>query len=150
VAECIVGLAACAQRSYKPELAARLFGCAEGVLEALGTTVSASNMATFEALDAELLGPPRSVGRRLLEDDALEQARVLAQAPLPSPGAGLTQREAEVARLLARGLSNRQVADLLVITEKTAKNHAQKVLDKLGLRSRAQVAARADELGLRD
>jgi DNA-binding CsgD family transcriptional regulator len=62
---------------------------------------------------------------------------------------GLTSREHEVARLVARGFSNRELADELVITEKTAKNHVQRVLDKLGARSRAEVAARAEEFGLR-
>jgi non-specific serine/threonine protein kinase len=126
VAECIVGLAGVALRTDRPELAARLFGSAEAVLDELGTTVSASNMAAYEALGAGLLAAPRGAGRKLSEDDALAQARALARPPQPepeSPSAGLTQREADVARLLARGLTNKQIADLLVITEKTAKNH---------------------------
>jgi DNA-binding NarL/FixJ family response regulator len=53
-----------------------------------------------------------------------------------------------VAVLLARGRSNRQVAQEMVITEKTAKNHVQQVLQKLGVRSRAEVSARARELGV--
>jgi DNA-binding CsgD family transcriptional regulator/transcriptional regulator with XRE-family HTH domain len=62
---------------------------------------------------------------------------------------GLTAREYEVGLLLARGLTNRQVAEALVTAEKTAKNHVQRVLDKLGVRTRAELAARAEELGLR-
>jgi DNA-binding CsgD family transcriptional regulator len=62
--------------------------------------------------------------------------------------AGLTPREYEVARLVARGLSNREVADTLVINEKTAKNHVQRVLEKVGVTSRRQIIARAQELGL--
>jgi DNA-binding NarL/FixJ family response regulator len=61
----------------------------------------------------------------------------------------LTEREREVATLLARGLSNRRIGEQLVIAEKTVKNHVQRVLDKLDARSRAEVAARAAELGLR-
>ena len=61
----------------------------------------------------------------------------------------LTGREREVAALLARGLRNRPIAEQLDISEKTVKNHVQRVLDKLGAHSRAEVAARADELGLR-
>jgi DNA-binding NarL/FixJ family response regulator len=57
--------------------------------------------------------------------------------------AGLTSREKEVAMLVARGLSNREVAEQLVIAEKTVKNHVQRVLEKLGMRSRSQVAAHA-------
>jgi predicted ATPase/DNA-binding CsgD family transcriptional regulator/DNA-binding XRE family transcriptional regulator len=64
------------------------------------------------------------------------------------PGPGLTRREYEVARLVARGLSNRQVGQALVITEKTAKNHVQRVLDKLGINSRRHLIARASEFSL--
>lgn len=58
--------------------------------------------------------------------------------------AGLTSRECEVAALVARGLRNREIAQQLVISEKTAKNHVHHVLDKLGARSRAEVAAHAE------
>jgi DNA-binding NarL/FixJ family response regulator len=61
----------------------------------------------------------------------------------------LTRREQEVARLVARGLTNRQIADDLVITEGTAINHLTHILTKLGFRSRAQVAAWAVEERLR-
>jgi DNA-binding CsgD family transcriptional regulator len=58
----------------------------------------------------------------------------------------LTGREQEVARLLAAGLSNREIADVLVITEGTAEVHVKHILSKLGLRSRAQVGVwAADE-----
>jgi DNA-binding NarL/FixJ family response regulator len=61
--------------------------------------------------------------------------------------AGLTRRELEVARLVARGFSNREVAEALVVTPKTAKNHVHRILDKLGVRSRSQIIARANEFG---
>ena len=158
LAECLVGLASVAVRSAKFELAARLLASVDAALAELGTTVSASNQTAYEAVTAAVaagLSPAdrlraARIGQHLSLVDALEQARVMIALPGAPPSAVLTQREAEVARLLARGLTNRQVADVLVITEKTAKNHAQKVLDKLGVRSRAQVAARATELGLRD
>jgi DNA-binding CsgD family transcriptional regulator len=53
----------------------------------------------------------------------------------------LTQREREVATLLALGKSNREIATTLVISDSTAKVHVKHVLSKLGLRSRSQVAA---------
>ena len=53
----------------------------------------------------------------------------------------LTEREQEVAKFLAQGLSNREIATTLVISQSTAEVHVKHVLSKLGLRSRSQVAA---------
>jgi non-specific serine/threonine protein kinase len=53
----------------------------------------------------------------------------------------LTRREGEVAQLVSRGLTNRQIGDRLVITEGTAALHVKNTLRKLGLRSRAELAA---------
>ena len=53
-----------------------------------------------------------------------------------------------MAQLAARGLSNRRIGETLVIAEKTAANHLQNALDKLGVHSRSELAARAVELGL--
>jgi non-specific serine/threonine protein kinase len=59
----------------------------------------------------------------------------------------LTRREREVVDLLARGLTNRQIASTLVVTEGTAENYVQRVLGKLGLGNRTQVAAWAHARG---
>lgn len=59
----------------------------------------------------------------------------------------LTARELEVATLLAEGLSNRQIAAQLVISEGTAKRHVENILQKLGLKSRSQVVAWAGQYG---
>lgn len=61
---------------------------------------------------------------------------------------GQTAREREVAVLIARGLSNREVADALVISERTVEAHTGHIRDKLGVTSRAQTAAWAVEHGL--
>ena len=60
----------------------------------------------------------------------------------------LTRREREVAALVARGLTERAIADQLMITEGTAGSHVTHILNKLGFRSRAQIAAWAVERGL--
>ena len=56
----------------------------------------------------------------------------------PSP---LTPREHEVAELVAQGLTNREIAERLVLSERTAQNHVQHILIKLSLSNRSQIAA---------
>jgi DNA-binding NarL/FixJ family response regulator len=65
--------------------------------------------------------------------------------PVPAPESDgslvrLTSREEEVAALVARGLTNRQIAEELVVAQRTAENHVQSILNKLGLTSRVQLA----------
>ncbi|OEJ96429.1 response regulator [Streptomyces thermolilacinus] len=91
-----------------------------------------------------LLAP--SVTRRLIEDFA-------ARGPSPRKERsvrlnGLTPRETEVLELVARGLSNQEIAAQLVLAEQTVKTHIGRVLAKLGLRDRAQAVVFAYESGL--
>ena len=60
----------------------------------------------------------------------------------------LTQREREVAKLIARGLSNRQIGESLVITERTVAAHIEHILNKLGFVSRTQIGVWAAEHGM--
>jgi DNA-binding NarL/FixJ family response regulator len=66
------------------------------------------------------------------------RADALAADARASP---LTRREREVAALIARGLTNRQIAEALFVSERTADTHVEHILAKLGVGSRAQVAA---------
>jgi DNA-binding CsgD family transcriptional regulator len=66
----------------------------------------------------------------------------------PGAGLGLTPRELEVLALVAEGRSNRQVADTLFISAKTASVHVSNILAKLGVSSRVEAAAVAHRLGL--
>jgi HD-GYP domain-containing protein (c-di-GMP phosphodiesterase class II) len=86
-----------------------------------------------------------------LDGEAVERVlaaaghRRLARFPLP---AGLTTREAEVLRLLARGMTTREVAGRLVISAKTADHHVQHIYAKIGVSTRGAAALFATERGL--
>jgi DNA-binding NarL/FixJ family response regulator len=69
----------------------------------------------------------------------------LASSDLPNE---LTNRENEVLQLIASGMSNREISEVLVITEKTVKTHVSHLLDKLGLSDRTQAAIYAVKRGL--
>jgi DNA-binding NarL/FixJ family response regulator len=62
--------------------------------------------------------------------------------------AGLTDREAEILRLIVRGLRNGEIADQLVLSPKTVENHVSSILGKLGVRSRADATREAIALGI--
>jgi non-specific serine/threonine protein kinase len=72
---------------------------------------------------------------------ALQQPREKPSAPAVSDEVPLTPRELQVVRLIAVGRSNKQIAAGLVISQRTAENHVEHILTKLGFTSRAQVAA---------
>ena len=87
-----------------------------------------------------------SVARKVVAEFArmAPPARAL-DASLPEP---LSEREQEILRLLAQGLSNREIADRLSLAQGTVKNYVTTILQKLGARDRTQAALRARELGL--
>ena len=101
----------------------------------------------------EALIEPRLTRKVLAEFSRLASANtgqassraIASSETLPVP---LTERELEVLQALARGLSNREVAEQLVITEGTVKNHVSNLIDKLGVRDRTQAVLKGQELGL--
>ena len=90
-----------------------------------------------------LLAP--AVTRRLIANFVAARP---APAARPERLQVLTERETEVLGLVARGLSNHEIADHLVLAEQTVKTHVSRVLTKLGLRDRAQAVVLAYETGL--
>jgi DNA-binding NarL/FixJ family response regulator len=85
-----------------------------------------------------------SITRRLIERFATAAPQTRGSSDLDR----LTPRETEVFRLIARGLSNAEIAATLIVTEHTAKTHVAHLLDKLGLRDRVQAVVLAYESGL--
>jgi NarL family two-component system response regulator LiaR len=86
-------------------------------------------------------------GKSYLHPEATRHLIQATASPPPAPER-LTKREQEVLVLLARGFTNRQIADALKITEKTASVHVSNILGKLGLSSRTQAALYAARTGL--
>ncbi len=87
----------------------------------------------------------QAVTLALGKQDAGERARQ-GRERVASTGV-LTQREHEIAQLLAKGLSNKAIAARLVISQRTVESHVDHILSKLGLSSRAQVASWVAEQG---
>src|SRR4051795_3580617 len=93
-----------------------------------------------------LLAP--SVTKRLISDFSAARAAKAAEENPPAGLAELTAREMEVFKLIARGMSNHEIAQELVVSETTVKTHVARILMKLGLRDRVQAVVLAYESGL--
>jgi DNA-binding CsgD family transcriptional regulator len=112
----------------------------------------------------EAFAVARAIVERLaadVPDDALREAflrstaALIPRPPAPTPRrmtkdayGGLTEREREIAALVAQGQSNREIAATLVLSERTVATHVSNILSKLDVASRAQIAAWASEKGL--
>ncbi|MET9061072.1 response regulator transcription factor [Streptomyces antibioticus] len=100
--------------------------------------------AVTATLSADLLVAPARV-RRLVEQHAVRQQRSRTGADATSV---LTDREAEVLGLVAKGLANEEIADRMSVSESTVKTHLHRAMTKLNLRSRAQAVVFAYESGI--
>jgi non-specific serine/threonine protein kinase len=172
------GLAAVAAGRGDWPRAARLLAVGSRLWEALGAVVWPNRQGAHDALVEQVktaLGRDAFAtawveGRRLSIDQAVAQgiapatrqsraagaddvrprdAEVARLTPRDAEAARLTPREREVAALIAQGLSSPRIAEELVISERTADAHADNIRTKLGLHSRAEIAAWATEHGLR-
>jgi DNA-binding NarL/FixJ family response regulator len=117
------------------------FDLDEYVYEAL--SAGASGFLLKEAAGEALLAP--SITRRLIGDFARRRRH---ERPSPQVTATLTPRELDVLRLVARGLSNAEIAAELTLAEQTVKTHVGNMLTKLSLRDRTQAVVYAYENGL--
>ena len=146
--------------------AARLWGAAEALLEAIETTVyiyapdrslyqsqvtaaraQLDDEAAWEAAWAEgrAMTPEEAVEYALSKEEEHEPPTPVPASEQPPPpderAEGLSRREREVALLVARGLTNRRIANEFSISERTVEKHIGKILKKLGFSSRARIAA---------
>ena len=148
----LAALAYLAATAGRPRIGAQLLGASDTIRAGAGATVMAVlapyvEMAQESATGA--LGETKyraefEAGRRLTRDAAVSLA-------LGEPAAAtdehhrrdgaLAKREDDVARLVAEGLSNKQIASRLFISERTVDSHVRSILNKLGFNSRAQIAA---------
>jgi predicted ATPase/class 3 adenylate cyclase/DNA-binding CsgD family transcriptional regulator len=163
VALVLANLGVTARRSGDALRAARLFGAAEAELVAsTGSTFLSVSPAERAAYDAALLAAQTELGeaefmriwqggRELVFADAVAEglAFELARPPVLRQSRQstdpLSRRERDVVLLIVEGHTNREIGEALVITEWTVDTHVRHILTKLGLRSRAQIAAWAME-----
>jgi DNA-binding CsgD family transcriptional regulator len=120
LAYCLSAMAILAMQQQRPARAARLEAAATALRAAQGLAVVDRDPAVAYAQRGHR---PAGFSRHPLAHE------------------GLSQREMEVAILIARGQTSRQIAESLVISEKTADSHADHIRTKLSLRSRAEIAA---------
>jgi predicted ATPase/DNA-binding CsgD family transcriptional regulator len=174
IAACLEELAGLAAGSGSADRSARLFGAADAVRRQQGAPIRpyrrtqyARDVAASRALlDGATWEAAWAEGERLSADDAVAYA---LEAVRPEPPSGqqhavfpsidrpthwdaqvlrLSPREREVAVLIARGLTSREMAEALVVSERTADSHADHIRSKLELRSRSEIAAWAVAHGL--
>ena len=154
----LAGFAGLAAKTGRPRLALRLAGAGdayrdanefsmpEPIAEIVGRWLAPARAKAGRAADRLVAD-----GRRLSPEQAVDL--VLAGEPdvAPPPGTrqALTRREAEVAALAARGLTNRDIAAQLFLSVRTVEVHVDHILTKLGFHTRTQLAAWALEVGLR-
>jgi non-specific serine/threonine protein kinase len=160
----VLGASACEEGL--PVRSARLWGAAESVLDALGLGLGPAERYFYEPyftvararLGEEAFEMAWAEGQSMTLEGAIEYAlsseaedtlpTVVAPDKQPSaaePSDKLTRREDEVATLVAQGMSNRQIAKELFLSERTIENHVSKILRKLHLASRTEIAAWATQ-----
>jgi predicted ATPase/DNA-binding SARP family transcriptional activator/DNA-binding CsgD family transcriptional regulator len=159
-AESLEGLACVAGAKGEAVRAAMLFGAAWGLHDALGYQQTPDEQALREPyltnarskLDEAAWEAAFAEGRAMTFEEAVEYAlseeeigsptTPVTEEPLTtSPAAALTRREQDVAILVAKALTNRQIASHLMLSEHTVATHVRHILKKLGLHSRTQIAA---------
>jgi predicted ATPase/DNA-binding CsgD family transcriptional regulator len=154
----LAGLAVLAAAEGEPQLALRLAGATAALTERTGISVRDIDGLRYErwlavarqTLVDGVASAAWADGRRLPLEQALahalstrEPAAPAIKPPHPRPAqtsVRLTPRQREVAALIVQGLTNRQIAEQLSVTERAVAAHVEHILDKLGVSNRAQIA----------
>jgi predicted ATPase/DNA-binding CsgD family transcriptional regulator len=154
-AMCIEAAAWAGAGRQRYELAATLLGAADALLATIGTPIKtvgymidgheACERQTRAGLGDAAFTAAFTQGQTLSYDEAIAYALDGRPPSEKSPSTGrptpLTRRERQVADLITEGLSNKEIAGVLVVSQRTAESHVENILAKLGFTSRAQVAA---------
>jgi DNA-binding CsgD family transcriptional regulator len=154
VAQChlIGALGCCAAQSREPRLATQLFAAMENLRAEAGATINAgmapalarATTSVTAALGQSRFATEFQAGQQLSRDAAarlaLGEAAPAAAASDHQSAGVLRQREIDVARLVADGLSNKEIGARLFISERTVESHIRNIMNKLGFNSRAQIA----------
>lgn len=150
----LLGWCAAADRRF--ERSATLFGAADKLKQISGAASSYPHVRAvfghYEDEARQALGVDRfdacvGKGAAMTAEDAVTYALSESAEATSTPHsvvpetAQLTRRETEIARLVGEGLTNKEIAARLVISQRTAEAHVEHILSKLGFRSRAQIAA---------
>ena len=159
------GLACVAAAKGEASRAARLFGAAEELMDTTGIRLTPLESDTTEPYRTsarsrlgdvaweEALAKGRGMGLdRAIEYALSQEDSTTPQAPnrkaSDAPALHLTPREEEVAVLVAKGLTNRQIASRLVISEATVETHLARIFKKLALQSRTQLSVWVNDGGI--
>ncbi|MFJ6784744.1 response regulator transcription factor [Streptomyces yangpuensis] len=159
VAQCLEVLAWTRARQGRMTKAAELLGAAQGLWRELGTALPGVGRLLHHrteceallrrAVTEESLAAGLHAGEALTIDEAvdraLERATARSDGPDGSFAPALTPRELQVAQLICQGLTNKEIAATLVVSPRTAEGHVHRLLVKLGLTSRLQIASWARE-----
>jgi predicted ATPase/DNA-binding CsgD family transcriptional regulator len=157
---CLRGLARIAVLTNQLERAARLFGAAEALREAVGAAgprhhlrhdqavaqvrAGLGEVRFAEAWAAGRAAPLQAAVAEALQTSSMDAVSNVTHQSSPAQDCyGLTPRERDVLRLLPRGLTNREIGAALFIAERTAQTHVQNIFTKLGVNSRAEAVALA-------
>ena len=159
----LLGLAGVAVQGGESARAARLWGAAEALKESTGIAYDAPFIRSQygykrllttirDRLGEAAFERARAEGKAMRQDQVVEYALSEEEAirtPTPTPEEPpssadqptvLTPREVEIAVLVTQGLTNRQIAEELYVSERTVETHVRRILKKLGLHSRTQIA----------